>query len=71
MAFRRGFVKRHFFYENVDGNDARFDVNKDVVDGVLIDEAEFSPEGDGVKDAVDADAGGNEVVTEEAEQKEA
>ncbi|QCD78996.1 hypothetical protein DEO72_LG1g2633 [Vigna unguiculata] len=48
-----------------------FDVNKDVIDGVLIDEAESSPEGDGVKDAVDADAGGNEVMTEKAEQKEA
>ena len=55
----------------MDGNDARFDVNKDVVDGVLIDEAESSPEGDGVKDAVDADVGGNEVVIEDAEQKEA
>jgi len=38
---------------------------------VLIDEAESSLEGDGVKDAVDDDVGGNEVVTEEAEQNEA
>ena len=38
---------------------------------MLIDEAESSPEGDGEKEAVDVDAGGNEVVTEEAEQKEA
>jgi len=37
--------------------------------GVLIDEAESSPEGDGEKEAVDADAGGNEVVTKEAKQK--
>jgi len=40
-----------FFYENVDANGVRFDVNKDVVDGVnkdvvdgvLIDEAESGP----------------------------
>ena len=38
---------------------------------MLIDEAESSLEGDGVKDAVDDDVGGNEVVTEEAEQNEA
>jgi len=38
---------------------------------VLIDEAKSSPEGDGVKDTVDAYVGDNEVVTEEAEQKEA
>jgi len=70
-GFQKGVRQASFFYENVDGNDARFDVNKDVIDGVLIDEAESSLEGDGVKDAVDADVGGNEVVTEEAKQKEA
>jgi len=36
-----------FFYEDVDVNDARFDVNKDVMDCVLVDEAESSPEEDG------------------------
>jgi len=46
-------------------------VNKDLIDGVLIDETESSPEGDGEKEAVDADAGGTEVVTEDAEQKAA
>jgi len=44
-------------------------VNKDVVDGVLIDEAKSSPEEAGEKEAVDADAGGNEVVAEDVEQK--
>ncbi|QCD96844.1 hypothetical protein DEO72_LG6g1554 [Vigna unguiculata] len=51
MAIRRVFGKRHF-YENVDANDVRFDVNKDVVDRVLIDEVESSLEGDGEKEAV-------------------
>ena len=68
-GFQKGVRKASFFYENVDGNDARFDVNKDVVNDVLIDEAESSPDGVGVKDAVDADVGGNEVVMEEVEQK--
>jgi len=70
-GFQKGVRQASFFYENVDGNDVRFDVNKDVVDGVLIDEAKSSPEGDGEKEAIDADAGGNKVVTEEAEQKAA
>ena len=45
--FQMGVRKAIFFYENVDVNDARFDVNKDVIDGVLVDDAESSPEGDG------------------------
>ncbi|QCE10984.1 hypothetical protein DEO72_LG10g2217 [Vigna unguiculata] len=49
----------------------KHDGMEDVIDGVLIDEAKSSPEGDGVKDTVDAYVGDNEVVTEEAEQKEA
>ncbi|QCD87295.1 hypothetical protein DEO72_LG3g1829 [Vigna unguiculata] len=49
----------------------RFDVNKDVVDDVLIDEEESSPEGNGEKEAVDANVGGEEVVAEDVEQKAA
>ncbi|QCE03494.1 hypothetical protein DEO72_LG8g1519 [Vigna unguiculata] len=41
-----GFQKRlwqmTFFYKDVDAGDVRFDVNKDVVDGVLVDEVESS-----------------------------
>jgi len=48
MVFRRVFGKS-FFYGSVDVNNIRFDVNKDVVDGVLIDEAESSLEGNGRK----------------------
>ena len=54
-GFQKGLRQATFFYENVDGNDARFDVNKDVVDGVFVDEAESSPEGDAGKGAEDAD----------------
>jgi len=66
-GFQKGVRQASFFYENVDANDVRFDVNKDVVDGVLIDEEESSPEGNGENEAVDADVGGNEVVAEDIE----
>ena len=42
-GFQKGVRQASFFYENVDSNDVRFDVNKDVVDGVLIDEEESNP----------------------------
>ncbi|QCD82914.1 hypothetical protein DEO72_LG2g3256 [Vigna unguiculata] len=70
-GFQKGVWQASFFYENVDANDVRFDVNKDAVDGVLIDEAESSLEGNGEKEAVDTDVGGNEVVGEDVEQKAA
>jgi len=69
-GFQKGVRQALLFYEIVDVNDVRFDVNKDVVDGVLIDEAESSLERDGEKEAVESDAGGNEVV-EDFEQKAA
>ena len=70
-GFQKGVRQASLFYENVDANDVRFDVNKDVVDGVLIDEAESSLEGNGEKEAVDDDVGGNEVVAEDVEQNAA
>ena len=42
------------FFKDVDASDVRFDVNKDVVDGLLVDEAESSPEEDAGK-TVDAE----------------
>ena len=42
-GFHKGVRQASLFYENVDANDVRFDVNKDVVDGVLIDEEESNP----------------------------
>ena len=38
---------------------------------MLIDEKESSPEGNGEKEAVDANVGGDEVVAEDMEQKAA
>ncbi|QCD96105.1 hypothetical protein DEO72_LG6g807 [Vigna unguiculata] len=66
-GFQKGVRQASFFYESVDANDVRFDVNKDVVDGVFIDEEESSPEGNGEKEAVDADVGGNKVVAKDIE----
>jgi len=33
-----------FFYKDINASNARFDVNKDVVDGELVSEAGSSPE---------------------------
>jgi len=68
-GFQKGVRQAAFFYENVDVNDARFDVNKDVIDGVLVDEAKSSPEGDGGKGAENADMGSDGVVAKGAEQE--
>jgi len=68
-GFQKGLRQAAFFYENVDGNDARFDVNKDVVDGVLMDEAESSPEGDVGKGAEDVDVNVDGAPTKDADQE--
>jgi len=70
-GFQKGVRQAAFFYESVDANDVRFDVNKYVVDGVLIDEEEFGSEGNEEKEAADANVGGDEVVAEDVEQKAA
>ena len=67
--FQKGLRQAAFFYENVDGNDVRFDVNKDVVDGVLVDEAKSRPEGDAGKGAEDADANVDGVAVKDADQE--
>jgi len=63
-GFQKGLRQPAFFYKDVDVVDARFDVNKDVVDGLLVDEAEFSPEGDAGKatDAEQSDGNPDDVV---------
>ena len=68
-GFQKGLRQAVFFYKNVDGNGARFDVNKDVVDGVLVEEAESSPEGDARKGAEDADANVDGATAKDADQK--
>ena len=42
-----------FFYKYVDATDIKFDVNKDVVDGQLVNEAESSPEEEVEKEAAE------------------
>jgi len=63
-GFQKGLQQAAFFYKDVDVADVRFDVNKDVVDDLLVDEAESSPEEDAGK-AVDrerADGNPNDAV---------
>ena len=57
--FQKGLRQAAFFHQDVDAVDSRFYVNKDVVDGQLIDEAESSPEGEAEKEAEVAVEGGN------------
>ena len=42
-GFQKGVRHATFFCQDIDTDDPRFDVNKDVVDDQLIDEAESSP----------------------------
>jgi len=42
-GFQKGLRQAAFFYKYVDAADSKFDVNKDVVNGQLINEAESSP----------------------------
>ena len=44
-----------FFYQDVDAADTRFDVNKEVVDGQLVNEAESSPEEEVEKEAAEGE----------------
>ena len=48
-GFQKGLRQATFFYKDVNVGDGRFDVNKDVVDGMLVDEVESSSEGDTTK----------------------
>ncbi|QCD81437.1 hypothetical protein DEO72_LG2g1763 [Vigna unguiculata] len=45
-GFQKGLRQASFFYKDMDAGDVRFDVNKDVVDSVLVDEVESSPRED-------------------------
>jgi len=52
-GFQKGLRQATFFYKDVDAADSKFDVNKDVVDGQLVNEAESSPEGEVEKEATE------------------
>jgi len=61
-----GFQKRvrqvAFFCQDIDAADPRFDVNKDVVDGQLVNEVESSPEEEAEKGAVQEDENAGDTV---------
>ena len=46
----------------MDAADSRFDVNKDVVDGQLINEDDSSPDGEAEKEAVEEEKGMGDSV---------
>jgi len=47
--FQKGLRQASFFDKDVDVNDVKFDVNKDMVDGMVMDEVESSPKEDAGK----------------------
>jgi len=59
-----------FFFKDVDKSDARFDMNKDVVDDQLISEVETSPEEE-ERVAVDEDVNAEEAVVAEGDEEKA
>ena len=54
-GFQKGVREATFFCQDIDATDPRFDVNKDVVDGQLVNEAESSPEEEVEKEATRED----------------
>ena len=52
-GFQKGLRQAAFFHQDVDAADSRFNVNKDVIYGQLIDEGESSPEGEAEKGAAE------------------
>jgi len=51
-----------FFYQDVDAADSKFDVNKDVVDGQLVNEVESSLEEEVEKEATEEEKEAEAVV---------
>ena len=52
-GFQTGLRQATFFYKDVDATDSKFDVNKDVVDGQIVNEAESSLEEEAEKETVE------------------
>jgi len=67
-GFQKGLRQAAFFHQDVDATDSRFDVNKDAVDGQLIDEVESSPEREAEKGAAEEEKEA-EVVMEGGNDK--
>ena len=70
-GFQKGLRQATFFYKDLDASDSRFNVNKDVVDGQLIREAETIPEEEAGRMAVDEDVNAEEVVLVEGGDEKA
>jgi len=67
-GFQKGVRQATFFCKEVNVADPRFDVNKDVVDDQLINEAESSPEEEVEKAMVDEDANARATVEGEGDK---
>jgi len=61
-GFQKGLRQTTFFCQDVDATDTRFDVNKDVVDGQLVNEAKSSPEEEVEKEAAGQEKDAEAVV---------
>ena len=67
--FQKCLQQAAFFYKDIDVSDARFDVNKDVMNGELVSEAGSSPEEEADKEeGTDANINGA-VVVEDADEE--
>jgi len=53
--FQKGLRQAAFFHQDIDAADSKFDVNKDVVDGKLINEDESSPDEEAAKEEKEAE----------------
>ena len=52
-GFEKGLREAAFFHQEVDAANSKFDVNKDVVDGKLIQEDESSPDEEAEKESAE------------------
>ena len=66
--FQKGVRQAAFFYKEVDVDDPRFDVNKDVVDGQLIDEVNSSFGEEVEKAMADEDTNAEAIVEGEGDK---
>ena len=63
-GFQKGLRKAAFFHQDVDAADSKFDVNKDVVDAMLINENESSPDEEAEKEAVEEEKEAEDTMEE-------
>ena len=61
-GFQKGLRQIAFFHQDVNATDSKFYVNKDVVDGKLINEDESSPDEEAEKEAAEEEKEADDVV---------